>query len=359
MIIVFKALKEKPFQELRHQFELWINAAWKGGIAKRNKRLTSILMKEAAWVPATVVCDYLGISHQRLELLIREGTIEGETHISEKGRKFVVVRRDNLDQVKAHIFSFIDMTTAAKLLGLQRRRMRKLLNLLFVDAKKVGASSNTPWAVSRLEVNKLLDLNAHLPSVSIPDENCIYLGHILRYWTWTNNDIAELIHSVHSEEISPVNKLDSQTGIAAWNFNLSELKNWKLKNQEGIGTWLTITQAAKLIGIKEQVAYELVKRGYLKAEVMPFQVKRGTRVKRIEVEAFNEKYIFATKISEVLGCSPRKAIINLKHMDIVAISGPTIDGMRQVIYLKSEELDSFIQNHHKISEYLNQVNLKI
>lgn len=335
---VFKALKEKAFEELRYQFELWINLAWKGGIAKRNKRLTSTLMEQASWIPATVACDFLGISHQRLDLLIREGTLEGETHISEKGRKFVMVRRDNLDQVKQHLFGLIDMTTAGKLLGLQKRRMRQLLTLIFTDAKKLGASPSAPWAVSRLEVNKLLDISIGMDHVSIPDEGCVSLGHVLRYWTWTNQDIAGFIISVGTKDVLPINQLDSASGIAAWNFKESELKNWKLKNQNGMGAWLTITQAAKLLGIKEQVAYELVSLGYLQTEVVPKQMKKGTRIRRSTIEQLKQNYIFATNIAETLGCSPRKAISHLAKVEIYPISGPTVDGARQVLYKRSEDL---------------------
>jgi len=333
---VFKALKERPFEELRHQFELWINAAWKGGVAKRNKRLTSLLMKEAAWVPASVACDFLGVSHQRLDLLIREGSIHGETHVSEKGRKFVMVRRDNLQQVKDHLFGLIDMTTAGKLLGLQKRRMRQLLNLIFCDAKKLGTSPGAPWVVSRLEVNKLLELPVTLEYVSIPDEDSVSLGHVLKYWAWSNEDIASLIFSIRSHEITPTNLLDSASGIAAWNFKESELKNWKIKNQNGMGTWLTITQAAKILGVKEQVAYELVRLSYLQSEVMPKQVKRGTRIRKSTIDKFNQTYVFATKIAEKMGCSPRKVISHLASFDKHPISGPNIDGARQVLYKRIE-----------------------
>ena len=339
---VFKALQEKPFAELRNQFELWIGEAWKGGIAKRNKRITSVVLKNAAWIPAIAACDYLGISHQRLDLLIREGTLEGEIHISEKGRRFITVRRDNLNQVKQHLFGLIDMTTSGKLLGLHKRRLRQLLTLLFVDAKKLGVSPGAPWAVSRLEVNKLLDLGNHIQTVSIPDEDCVSLGHILRYWTWTNQDIAGLIYAVKQQEIVPINKLDSVAGIAAWNFKEIEIRNWKTKNLNGLGHWLTITQAAKLLGVKEQVGYQLVSLNYLQAEVMPLQMKKGTRIKRTTIEEFSSMYIFATQIAEAVGCSPRKAINDLLKMGIHSISGPTIDGLRQVLYARSMELNQFL-----------------
>ena len=350
---VFKALKENAFAELRAQFELWISAAWKGGIAKRNKRLTSIVLQNAAWIPASAACDFMGISHQRLDMLIREGTIEGETHISDKGRKFSVVRRDNLAQVKQHLFGLIDMTTAGKLLGLQKRRMRQLLTLLFVDAKKLGASPGAPWAVSRVEVNKLMEMAVNLEEVSIPDEGCIAMGHILRYWTWTNQDIAGLIYSVKEQEIKPINKLDSVPGVAAWSFKEIELKNWKAKNQNGQGNWLTITQAAKLIGIKEQVAYELLKAGFLHGEVMPLQMKRGTRIKRSSIEEFEVKYIFGTQVAEILGCSPRKAANNLIKLGIQPVSGPTIDGLRQVLYIRCNELNRVLEElKHEIKPEL-------
>lgn len=340
---VFKALKENAFAELRIQFELWISEAWKGGLAKRNKRITSTVMQNAAWIPASAACDFLGISHQRLDMLIREGTIVGETHISEKGRNFAMVRRDNLEQVKQHLFGLIDMTTAGRLLGLQKRRMRQLLTLLFIDAKKLGTSAGAPWAVSRVEVNKFLDMATNLEFVSIPDEGCVSMGHILRYWTYTNQDIASIIHSVKNQEINPINRLDSVSGIASWVFKEAELKNWKIKNQNGLGNWLTITNAAKLMGIKEQVAYELVRIGYLDAEAMPLQMKRGTRIKRSTIVEFKDKYIFATQIAENLGCSPRKAINNLLKMSINPISGPSVDSLRQVLYLRTEKIEKLFE----------------
>jgi hypothetical protein len=190
-----------------------------------------------------------------------------------------------------------------------------------------------------LEVNRLLELSIDLEYVSIPDEGCVSLGHVLRYWTWSNEDIAGLILSVKTKEIIPTNLLDSVSGIAAWNFKESELKNWKLKNQNGMGTWLTITQAAKILGIKEQVAYELVSLGYLHTEVMPKQVKRGTRLRKQNLTEFEQGYIFATHIAEALGCSSRKVISHLASFDIEPVSGPMINGARQVLYKREDVIN--------------------
>lgn len=342
---VFKSFKDCAFKEIREQFNLWIGAEWRGGVAKRNKRLLDTMLENVSWVPANVACDSLGISIQRLELLIREGTIEAETHISKKERKFTMVRSENLQQVKEHLFGQITMTVAGKLLGIQKRRMRKLLCLIFTDAKKLGTSPGAPWAVSRLEVNRILELTTNLDFVSIPDEDCVSLGHVLKYWTWGDDEIASLIISVQSGEIRPINVLDTVSGIAAWNFRESDLKNWKLKNQSGMGLWLTITQAAKVLGVKEQVTYELVSLGFLPTEVMPRQVKRGTRIKRSTIEVFNENYIFSTNVAEMMGCSSRKVISHLASFGVIPVSGPLTNGARQVLFNRNEAI-KYIEKVH-------------
>lgn len=339
---VFNNLKESAFKEVRKQFELWISSQWRGGVAKRNKRLIDVMLDDASWIPGMIACDKLGISLQRLELLIREGMLEGETHISNKGRKFMMVRRDNLDMVKDHLFGMIDMTTAKDLLGLQKRRMRKLLTLLFRDVKKLGSATGARWEINRKEINEIIELGVDVPMVSIPDEDCISFGHVLKYWTWTDQEIANFISAVRKNEILITNRLDTDRGISAWNFKLDALKNWYSRHKQGLTEWMTITQSAKALGVKEQVAYELVNMGYLVAEVMPFQKKRGTRVKRSAIEDFNQHYVFATKVAEALNCSYRKVQTNLTKLGINPISGPSVDGLRQVLYKRDDRINAII-----------------
>lgn len=335
---LYKGLKGSAFSEIKDAFETWLSASWKGGIAKRNKRLATVVLEKAQWIPANLACETLGISHQRLAYLIREGVIEGETYLSEKGRKFVMVRRDNLETVKHNLSGEIDMKTAGALLGLNKKRMRQMLRLIFPEARKTGKSASAPWTVSRFEINKLLSLGDDLPKLSIPDEGHVSLNHILRYWAWTAEELAGLIHSVQTSELLPENVLDGVAGISGWTFNENTLKAWKVKSQQGFGTWLTVTQAAKIIGIKQQVAYELVHMGLMKAEILHRQPNGGSRVRRTEVEGFKRDYVFATEVAQRLGVSPRKAIGILQKRSIDPISGPGIDDGRQVLYIRTDEL---------------------
>lgn len=336
---LYKGLTGPAFADIRAAFELWLSESWKGGLAKRNKRLTSLVLDKATWIPGNLACDTLGISIRRLKYLINEGAIEGECYISEKDREFVMVRRESIELIKHNLAGEIDMTTTAALLGLGKKRIRKLLRLIFPVARKVGTFAAAPWMVSRFEVNQLLDIAEDIPRVCIPDEDCVSLNHILRYWAWTTQDIVNLVNAVRTSELMPMNVLEGLAGISAWIFPESTLKAWREKSTQGLGIWLTITQTAKLIGINQEAAYHLANMHYLKSELMHGQPRGGKRIKRTEVESFVNTYIFATEVAQRLGVSPNMAISILNKNSITPISGPKVDEGRQVLFLRTEELE--------------------
>ena len=342
---LYKGLSDAAFHAVRQAFEEWISSSWRGGLAKRNRRLTLMLLDKAIWLPANLARDTLGISDQRLAMLIRENIIEGETHISRAGRKFVMVRRDQLEHARNAVHGSIDMKTAGNLLGLTKKRMRQILRHLFPTALKVGGAASAPWCVERSAVESLLATSNELPKVSIADEGCVSIGHILRYWAWTAEEIVSLIKAACANEVKIVNIIDGAAGLSAWVFQETMLKEWKVKSTMGFGAWLTVSQMAKILTIKQQVAYDLVNGHFLNGEKLHKLPKGGIRVSRTEVEKFKLKYIFGTEIAQKLDVSPRKARSVLAGFFINPISGPGIDSARQLLYFRNNEVEYAIQDY--------------
>ena len=304
---LYRGLVGSAFNPVRDSFESWLSSSWRGGVAKRNRRLALLLLDKATWIPANLATDTLGISHQRLMYLIRQKVIEGETYISKSGRKFVMVRRDQLDLARENIEGRMDMQTAGAALGLNKARMRQMLKLLFPGAVKTGGSA-TPWSIPRSEIEALLMVSSKLERVAIPDEGAISLGQVFRFWAWTAEEIAQLIDEVRFGDMKPTSYLDSGMGINGWIFEEHVLKAWRARSIQGFGTWVTIPQMAKILGIKQQAAYDLVRLHFINGEALHRQPRMGVRVNRIEIEKFKERYIFCTEIAESLGVSPRKAL---------------------------------------------------
>jgi len=340
---LYRGLGGGAFDPVRQAFETWLSYSWRGGLAKRNRRLGLLLLDRATWIPASLARDTLGISHQRLLHLIREGVIEGETYLSQSGRRFVMVRRDQLDTVRQGLDGEIDMKTAGAALGLTKKRMRQILRLLFPNAHKLGISASTPWSVPRADVENLIALSKDLPRVSIPDEGSVSLDHIFRYWAWTAEEIARLIEAVRDGDLKPDSYLDGGSGINGWIFQENILQAWRARSIQGYGTWLTVPQVAKLLGIKQQVAYDVVNKHLMHSEAVHRQPRGGVRVHRREIERFKNEYVFCTEIAQTLGMSPRKAKFLLAECNIEPVSGPGIDDARQLLYLRHERVEKVLE----------------
>ena len=341
---LYRGLQDAAFNPVRQAFESWLSSSWRGGLAKRNKRLALLILDKATWIPGSLAREALGISNQRLLHLIREHVIEGEISYSKAGRQFVMIRRDQLELARDALNGSIDMKTAGGLLGLTKRRMRQILRLLFPNARKIGEAASMPWSVSRAEVEQVLEITQQLLKVSIPDEGSVSIEHILRYWAWTTHEIATLINAAGTGEVEITNVLEGNVGISSWIFQEYTLKAWKAKSTQGFGTWLTVSQMAKLLNIKEQVAYDLVRKHFVNGEALHNHVKGGVRINRSEVEKFKQSFIFCTEVAQALGVSSRKArSILLADFYIEPISGPGIDDSRQLLYFRNEPLKSAIE----------------
>jgi hypothetical protein len=340
---LYRGLIGAAFNPVRDAFETWLSTTWRGGLAKRNKRLTTMMLKRATWIPMNIAGNELGVSYQRVKHLINSGVIEGEVHLSKAGRQFFMVRRDQLELAKDSLEDSIDMTMAGEMLGLNKKRVRLILTQLFPDARKRSLSDASPWNLSSTEVERLLEIGNGIEKVSIPDEGCISLDHILRYWAWPNEDLVRFIIAVRSGEISPLHLLDGAKGISAWIFMEREVKAWRAKTIQGYGTWLTVDQVAKFLGINQQSTYELFRKQLIRGDTLHNQPRGGIRVKRTEVEHFKETYAFCTEIAQQLGVSPNKAIALLSKHYIEPVSGPGIDGARKITYLRNDQLKSFLE----------------
>ncbi len=340
---IYKGLRDYSYEPVRQAFEQWVAQSWKGTIAKRNKRLTTLLLTKAAWIPGNLACEKLGISAQRLQLLIDTDVVIGEVRYTPKGRKYTMVRRDNLAFVKANLDGLIDMSEAGALLGLQKRRMGLLLRYLFPQAKKSGYAKASPWCISRHDVNALLELGLEKQVQYIPDEDCITLAHILKYWALPPQEVVAIINGVVEDELHLVARLDSAIGITAWVLEIQGVNAFLMKFRHGKATWMTITQTAKAMGELEKVVYQMAKFGFLETAVMPNQAKQGTRVKASFLKIFQENYVFGTELGRYFNLSPKKVITKLASIGIEPISGPMVDGGRKVLYARSEAIKDLIR----------------
>lgn len=340
---IYRGLRGQAFDPVRLAFELWLAEHWKGGLNRRNRRLPAELLAQVQWIPGGVAAERLGISMARLCYLIREGKLEGQESMSTKGRRFLIVRRDQLDQISIQIASEMTMSAAMDVLGIGKVRMQRVLRLLFPTARRTYDKAFLPWCVPRGEVEVLLSLASHLPWVGIPDEDHVSFAYVLRYWNWNADEIVALVEAVKSGTMAPVALLDSARGIGRWVFESDQLRAWVLGQNISRANWLSIPELAMVLEVKQQVAYWLTQNGLIPAAKLGTLKGVGSRVRRSDIDLFRQNYIFGREIAAILGRSSKKVMMMLREHGIYPARGHSTESWcRQLVYSRNDEIQRFL-----------------
>ncbi len=340
---LYKGLEEKCFAPVRDAFQEWVADFWKGGVARRNRRLAIAILERLTWIEGKVAADRLGITMKRLKYLVQEGLLEAEESISPTtGRRYLVVRNDGLDAIGKQLASEMDMTTAMKAIGLCKLRMGQIIRLLFPTARRLGYRPGAPWLIPRDEVEALLAIGEGLPVVCIPDEGHVSVAHALRFWSLNSEEVVALVNSVKAGKMSPVALFSGARGIARWVFETNALKSWHLNAKQPLKDWLTNAELSVALGCRNEDAYWLVKHQFLASERLRVKKKLGSRVHRNELERFRERYVFAVEIARELNVSPGKIKNVLAASGLIPASGDGIERCRKLFYERSERLTTAI-----------------
>jgi hypothetical protein len=342
---LYKGLPEGVFLPVRESFESWLGEHWKGGVCKRNRRLSAELLMKAQWIPGKVAADQLGISPPRLKTLVSEGVLEGQESVSTTGRHFLMVRKDQLEQINQQLANEMTMTAATEAVGLSKIRMRRLLRLLFPNARRINGKEKMPWCVPRNDVEALQTIGSHLPVVSIPDEDQVSMSHVLKHWAWTGEDVVALVEAVQADKIPLISMLDRGRGMNRWVFETKQLKAWLAALHAGLEeyAWLSIPDAARVMSVKQQVAYWLTKNGYLPVSDKIATSKRsGARVRREDIEWFMNHYVFGREIAAQIGRSPLKVTRLLAVHGIFPLKGHTPEPCRLSVFRRDESIRRFL-----------------
>lgn len=339
--LLFRGFCEPEFAFLRKEFECFIAEQWRGGVGSRNRHLPAELLSRVAWIPATHACRVLGVSKRRMSALVSEGLVSGEEYVGESGRRFFMVNKTDVEAVKGCCQDEIDLETAADLLGLKKTRLARILPWLVPAARKFEGGSS--WVIPRGGLDVLMSVGRSLPEVNEEREELVAIGAVLRFWPWTDEDVATFLNSVVAGEVLPLATVAGLRGITSWVFREADLHLWYAQSGRGRREDLSIPEAAEVLEIKQEVAYGLVKRGLLRTERARSGRRYSARVPNTSLAEFRRSYVFGRDLAEQIGTSPRALAERLDRLGVQPVSGPFVDGSRQYLFSQGASLDVAIE----------------
>lgn len=162
---------------LQKAFQDYLTRNWDGGYTKPQARWARP-SGNTTFVGRPEVARILGISPQTVDVLLREGELEGETRPMGMSRSFAVVTRSSLGDYQKRRSHIIESEKAAQLLGISRRTYRELVKAGIVKAN-CGRIAHRPRKAYEVDRRLIDGLLSRLESQIIPG----FSGAVLDYRT--------------------------------------------------------------------------------------------------------------------------------------------------------------------------------
>lgn len=326
--VLYDTLQEAEFRFLRDAFEDYLHAHWWGLICKRNRRmrpetanghprLSLPQMAKAARVPPSVVRH-----------MVQAELVPSESAKLTSGRHARSIHLSELQGIKNATGGAMSLEKTALMLSLPKRRVRDLiaggfLTPLVSRQLNKGAAA---WLIPKGEIDRF-----HVPTIQASGgSKSVPVRNILKYWRLGEHESVALIAAVVDGRLHAEGDGQRPVPIGEATLNVTCAKEWLHKHRSEARQDFSVDAAARALGIKQQVAYDLVRLGLLRSANAS---SLGQRVSSPDIERFQTAFVSLASLARETRRSPRAL---LAELSVSPVCGPTINGARQYFYRRAE-----------------------
>lgn len=325
--VLYTELDDPRCQFLRDGFEAYLHEHWWGLVCQRNKLIHSqtiashprVTIKEAAKAtetPASV------IRH-----LVQADLIDGTATPLPSGRQQRTVHAQEMAAIKAITQGACTLQAAAQALALPESRVRMLLahGIVKPAISRLSNRLAQSWLIPQAEIQRL-----HLTPVVGDVQAHRTLRDTLKYGQLSDDEAMGMIRAVIDGELLVRSTIADAVPIGLACLDRGELAAWLLTTRRQSSPGLSVDEAAQALGLKQQVAYELVRRGLLPSK---YVAGLGRRVFDEAIQSFRQTYVSLAEIARLRGRAPRALLHDIEG---TPVTGPSVDGARQYFFRRSD-----------------------
>lgn len=330
--VIYQDLRDPAFQFFRDAFELFLLDRWRGELCGRHRLFNIGTIQNHRHQGVARAARAAGVGSQTLRRMVHQDRFPANQFSPTATRRLVTVDKEALAQLLPAPADYLDLRSTARLLGLKRSRLRQLVanGSVIADAKPNFGRSNR-WHFRRSEVTAFLD-GIRNQSTSIPAaEDRTTLDHALRYMRVSASELGDLIRAARRGEIEY--ELERRNNLSKMIFRATDLQAWLTMARNATIEWVSVTRAAEILKLKEQVVYELVSRNLIVAEISAVNGHVLRRIALTSLQQFKQDFISVIELARLRNTSSNAL---LKAISVRPITGPSIDGGRQYFFRRTD-----------------------
>lgn len=330
-------LADPCFHFLRDAFEAYLNEHWWGLVCRRNRNLSNRTQGSHGRQTVAASARAAGTAPSVVRQLHLAGLVDAHVVQLPSGRSAWSVPTSEVDVIARYIEDGVNLQTAARSLGVAESRVRELIDGGMLTARFRSKGGARPWLLARSEIDDVMaSCLARLPKNSLDSGHGVGLHQILKSWRLQKGEFPELLRAIQSGAVPVVGVAGDLAGIGGLVLMRDAAAAWRQAREKDAREWLSVDAAAKVLGVKQQVGYQLVRAGLLHATEVS-QGRSGTRIHRDAVHRFKADYVSLSEVASAMKRSP-KAL--LSELPVRPACGPSVDGARQYFFLRRELANS-------------------
>lgn len=276
--------------------------------------------RDTVYKPVATVARALGMG---TSILIRTfDSLTNDQAIARRtanGRSRRLITPEVIQKVQSYLEDQISTKAAAKLLGLSADRIEQLVNAKLLT-RKDGFFSKTACNILLQSVMQAV-VRKKVPSDAIP------LREELKFRITVNRS-SHLLEAIMSGDLVVYAKSTSRS-IQSLLLGRESAMAWIATRSDPRSEWLTVPEYARHLGVKQEVAYHLVRVGLLFTQKAVVNRHLAQLVTLEEQEQFERNYEPLTKAASRAGVHWRHGLAWARANGLTVVSGPEIDGGRQ------------------------------
>ena len=344
---VYMFLNDKFFDFVRNEFEGYVVLNWDGPLAKRNRRLNECTLLEHRWLPLKKAGRMTGLPESFLRRVHLSGELETREFQYACGKITAVVDIEQARKLSADVREPLNLRECSRLLWLSKKRIEQLIAAGLLKTSGDAPKRGERWLI---RYDSILDL---VPAgfLHVSGDDFITISQVAKHYLPTADGFPQLMKAIKSGDVSVFCGADSEAvNIGKWLVSSQEIKAKAIifhtpprPNDFSVG------EAAKILGVKEEVAYALVRGGQLGSETVQCSRRSAQLVSYKSIEHFQRNYILAPEIGRALKMSTISVRHYLRKWGFSPIVGPSLLRVqcRQNVWRRTKKLRALLASIEK------------
>lgn len=334
---LYKDMTSPRLDFVRRALEDYASRHWSGGVLTgRNKRFRADHRRSNRFVSKAEACQKLHVRPDSIDEFLNTGVLKGIVRPSGQRHSYLIERAG----LEESLQDLLETKEVYQRLNISPKCFRDLVDAGYLTPVTISTKPNARIRYRKQDVDDLLA--AFMGDIPVVKDRTglISMHGVLRRLSFHQLSLTDLVGEVLTATLTPSARAEGGTGLMAALFREEDILAMAQRYKVNRGDSLTIPEAALRIGIKQQVAYQLVREG-LWPVIRAWENGRTIHLVNADtVASFKQRYVSASELALTVGTSPRSLVEAMNTHGVKPITGPGVDDGRQYFFRRSDAVQA-------------------